>query len=267
MRLRPRYASHVFGIALSLAVGLALGGGLYGFHWVPLSGFIVWGLAASIVSFILIGRRASKRLEPLMVEAQKHVQAGRIDRAVEVLEQGFAVAKWHPMMPGQLEAQLGMLLYIAGREDAVPHLEAATRLAWTAKAMLGAYHFKKRDEVKMRAAFEQSLRSGRKVALAYMVYAYCLRELGKKDEAAAVLGRGIKNLKKPDPRLGSNLERLKEGKPFKTNLYGEQWLQFRLDKNMQSGKVMSPKGQRGISDPNHPALRGLRGKKMRLVRA
>lgn len=256
------------GIALSLAIGLVVGGLLFVTHLVPLSGFIVWGLAAFVVSIILIGRRASKRIEPLMVEAQKHVQAGRIDRAVEVLKQGFAVAKWHPLLPAQLEAQLGMLLYIAGRDEAPAHLEAASRLVWTAKAMLGAHYFKKRDEAAMRKAFDLSLKSGRKVPLAYMVYAHCLRELGKKDEAMALLERSKKALKKADPRLQTNIDRLKEGKPFKTNLYGPEWLQFRLDKQANmAARSAQPGGARGMADPNHPALRGMRGKKMRLVRA
>jgi hypothetical protein len=105
----------VVGILFSLLVGAAAGLAFYlpGSHH-AISGLVVWGLAGALSSFILIGRRASKRVEPLMQEAQKHIQAARIEKAVETLTRGFAFAKWHPLLPSQLHAQIGILLYVAG---------------------------------------------------------------------------------------------------------------------------------------------------------
>src|SRR5262249_34686858 len=126
--------------------------------------------------------------------------------------------------------------------------------------MLGCLFWRKKEPKKMRAAFEKAVRAGKKDSLAWTVYAYCLRESGQKEEAIKVLERGAKALKKPDHRLQTNLERLRDGKPLKTAPYGEQWLQFRLDK----APPPIGKGPRGPQlDPNHPALRGLRGRRAR----
>src|SRR5207245_792811 len=187
---------------------------------------ILWGASAMIAAFILIGRRASKKIEPLMVESQKQLQAQRIEKAVETLKSGFSAARWHPFLPGQLHAQLGMLLYIAGKlDEALPHLEKASRFVWQPHGMLGCYWFKKKESDKMRRALEKAVSSGagKQDSLSWTVYAYCLRESGAKDDAIKLLERGGKALKKPDHRLQTNLERLRDGKPLKTAPYGEQW--------------------------------------------
>jgi hypothetical protein len=255
----------VVGILVSLLVGGALGLGFYlpGSHH-SISALLVWGLAGFTASFIVLGRRAAKRVEPLMAEAQKQLGAGRIEKAVETLRSGFVVARWHPLLPGQLHAQIGLLLYVAGKPDeALADLQAASRFVWVAQAMLGCCFFKKKEYGKMRGPLDKAVRSGKKDSLSWTVYAYCLRESGSKEEAVKVLERGaaaMKKLKKDDHRLQTNLERLREGKPLKTAPYGEQWLQFRLDK---SGPPVG-RGPRGSQlDPNHPALRGMRGRRSR----
>jgi tetratricopeptide (TPR) repeat protein len=257
----------VLGILVSLLVGAAAGLAFYlpGSHH-AISGLVVWGLGGFIVSFALLGRRATKRVEPLIAEAQKHLQAGRLEKSVETLKAGFAFAKWHPLLPAQLHAQIGILLYVAGKaDDALPHLLQASRFVWVAPAMLGCYWFKKKEYQKMRPPFEKAVRSGKKESLSFTVYAYCLRESGDKDGAVGVVERGIEALKKAkktdDHRLEANLERLKAGKALKTENYREQWAQFRLDK---SPPPMG-RGPRGPGlDPNHPALRGMRGRRMRM---
>jgi hypothetical protein len=127
--------------------------------------------------------------------------------------------------------------------------------------MLGCYWFKKKEHKRMVPPLEKAVRSGKKDSLAWTVYAYCLRESGDKAGALKVLERGaeaMKKAKQDDHRLQSNLERLRENKPLKTAPYGEQWIQFRLDKSPPPmGK--GPRGQQ--IDPNHPALRGMRGRR------
>jgi tetratricopeptide (TPR) repeat protein len=250
----------VLGLIVSVLFGALVGLGFWWPHH-SLSALIVWGLASAIASFVVLGRRAAKRIEPLMAEAQKHVQAARLEKAVETLRRGFEAARWHPLLGGQLHAQIGILLYVAGQtEEALPHLSRASRFVWVSSAMLGCYWFRKKDEAKMKAAFEKAVRSGKKDSLAWTVYAYCLRESGQKDASLAVLERGAKAMKKPDHRLSQNLERTREGKPLKTAPYGEQWIQFRLDKNPPP----MGRGPRGPQlDPNHPALRGMRGRRAR----
>jgi len=260
-RGKSYYVPGVLGIILAIVVGAAVGGTAFATIHHSIGAGIVWGLPTMVATFILVGRRAGKKIEPLIAESQKHVQAARVEKAVETLRSGFRAARWHPLLPGQLHAQIGMLLYIAGDPDeALPHLEKSSRFVWTASAMLGCYWFKKKEPDKMRRALEKAVSSGKKESLAWTVYAYCLRESGLKDDARKVLERGRAKLKKPDHRLETNLERVREGKPLKTAPYGEQWIQFRLDK--QPPPI--GRGPRGPQlDPNHPALRGMRGKRAR----
>src|SRR5262245_64802591 len=103
-----------------------------------------------------------------MGEAQKHLQAGRLEKAVDTLKSGFSAAKWHPLLGSQLEAQIGILLYVAGKPDeALPHLQRASRFVWIARAMLGCYWFKKKEFQKMRGPFEAAVRSGKQDSLSW----------------------------------------------------------------------------------------------------
>jgi tetratricopeptide (TPR) repeat protein len=231
-------------ILLSLVAG-AVVGGLFRVtnlvHTIP--GAITPAVLATIVAVVLLMRRAGKKINPVVEEAQRHLQGGRRELALKSLRAGLAYRHWHPLLEGQLRTQIGALLYASNDIDgAITELERASKRPWEAPAFLGCAHFKKRNEDAMVKAFEKAIKSGAKDGLAYTVYAYCLAARGKKDEAVKILEKGVAKLP-TDARLKANLELVQTGKKMKVAPYGDRWAAFGLD-----GSVPGvPKAARGFA--------------------
>jgi hypothetical protein len=139
--------------------------------------------------------------------------------------------------------QIGALHYDAGDIDAaLPELERGAKRPWESRAFLACAYFKKREEPGMKGAFEDAVKVGDKDGLAWTLYAWCMNARGKKDEAAAILERGLAKLP-GDQRLQNNLELVKEGKKLKVAPYGDRWARFQLDGSLPG----VPKAARGFA--------------------
>jgi tetratricopeptide (TPR) repeat protein len=230
-------------IAIALAAGLAVAGGLKLVFVHSSFGLILPFLATFVGVAIVLIRRVGKRLEPVMKETERHLMAGRRELALKSLNEGMALKKWHPMIEAQLRGQIGALQYTAGKlDEAEVELVRASRWPWTSRALLGCIYFKRREEAKMKKAFDVMVKVGDKDGLAWTLYAFCLIARGERDQAVAILEKGLK--KNPnDQRLSANLELAKEGKKLKTAPYGDKWAQFGLD---GEGPVV-PKAARGFA--------------------
>jgi tetratricopeptide (TPR) repeat protein len=207
-----------------------------------------WGLVPpALIAFIgvtvLMFRRAAGRLDPMVKSVEKHLAGGRRELAIKTLREGLALGRWHPLLAGQLHAQIGAIEYVAGDLDAAEEeLSRASRYPWVSRAFLGCVYFKRRDEKKMRQAFDVAVKVGAKEGIVWTLYAYCLIARGQRDEAVKMLEQGLK--KNPgDHRLEANLELAKEGKRLKTAPYGDSWARFALD---GEGPVL-PKAARGFN--------------------
>lgn len=226
-------------------------------HSVPAA--VTPAVIATFVVCILLFRRAGKHINPIVDEAQRHLQAGRRELALKSLRAAMAWNKWHPLLGPQLRTQIGVLLYAEGKlDEAIPELEQASSKPWESPAFLGCALFKQRAEDEpMEKAFERAVKTGAKDGLSWTVYAWCLNARGKKDEAVAVLKRGLE--KNPgDQRLQNNIELVQEGKKLKVAPYAERWAAFALD----GGIPQVPKGARGMAQ--RPGFRpGFRQKPMR----
>jgi tetratricopeptide (TPR) repeat protein len=207
------------------------------------AGAITPGVLATLITAVLLLRRFGKKVQPIVEEAQRHLQGGRRELALKSLRAGLAYRRWHPLLEGQLRTQIGALQYASGELDAaVTELRRAASRPWESKAFLGCAYFKKRDEEAMKKAFETAVKVGKGDGLSWTLYAYCLLARGKKDEAAAVLERGLKQLP-ADQRLKANLELVQAGKKMKVAPYGDKWASFGLD-----GSVPGvPKAARGFA--------------------
>jgi tetratricopeptide (TPR) repeat protein len=233
---------------LTLLIAL-LAGGLFGglfrvAHLVhTTAGAIFPGVAATLVTAIFLFRRIGQRINPLVEEAQRHLQGGRREMALQSLRSGLKLGAWHPLLEGQLRAQIGALLYDSGDLDgALPELERASKRPWESRAFLACAHFKKRAGDPMKRAFEDAVKVGDKDGLSWTLYAWCMNARGDKDAALAVLKRGIEKLP-TDQRLKNNLELVQEGKKLKVAPYGDRWARFQLD-----GSVPGvPKAARGFA--------------------
>jgi|SRR5579871_343861 len=207
--------------------------------WSLIFPFVVAFIGATALSL----RRVGKKLEPLVKQAEKHLLGGRRELALKSLREGLPMQKWHPMIAGQLRAQIGALHYDTGDlDEAEAELSRASRWPWTSRALLGCVYFKRRNPEKMKKAFETAVRTGAKEPLVWTLYAYCLIAQGKREEAVKVLERALKK-NAGDQRLEANLELAKEGKKLKTAPYGDKWSRFGLDGD---GPVL-PKAARGFA--------------------
>lgn len=207
------------------------------------AGAITPGVLATLAAAIILLRRIGKMINPVVEEAQRHIQGGRRELALKSLRDGLRFRHWHPLLESQLRTQIGLLLYDQGDvDDALVELKRGASRPWESPAFLGCCWFKKRDEEQMRKAFERAVKVGQKDDLSWTVYAWCLQARDKKAEAAAVLKRALEKLPSNE-RLKNNLELVEAGKKMKVAPYGDRWARFGLD----GSKPGVPKALRGFA--------------------
>ena len=206
-------------------------------------GAITPGVIAFVIAVIILMRRIGKMINPVVEEAQRHLQGGRQELALKSLRDGLRFRRWHPLLAPQLRTQIGLLLYAQGDTDgALEELKHAAKRPWESPAFLGCAYFKKRDEEGMVKAFEKAVKVGEKEDLSWTVYAWCLASRDKKAEAVAVLKRALAKLP-ANERLKNNLELVEGGKKMKVAPYGDRWARFGLD----GSKPGVPKQMRGFA--------------------
>jgi len=200
-----------------------------------LAGLKIWyaslaSVAVFAVVYILLTRYFMKKISGLMETAQRDIQAGRTEKAVKTLQSGFKYAGWQFYVKSQLNAQIGMILYLK-REftEAFDYLQKGFVRHWVAMGMLAICYMKRNKTAKMIETFDKAVAATRKEPLLWSLYAYCLEKVGEKDKAISVLEKGLKKAGQ-DERLQANLEALKEGKKMKMKAFGDLWYQFHLEK-------------------------------------
>ncbi|WP_373045039.1 tetratricopeptide repeat protein [Vulgatibacter sp.] len=217
---------------INLGISLLVGLGVFGIFtaiFSPLAA-ILPGLIAFAATYVVLAQRAMKEIGRISEQAQKEMMAQKLDRALDTFRSGFPLAKRQFLVGPILHANVGTLLYVKRDfEAARPHLEQGFSRNYLAKAMLGAYLFKKGADVgEMKKAFETAVKHGKKDGLVWAVYAYCLEKLGRKDEAMQVLARGVE-ANPSDERLKSNLTALQNNKKLKMRAFAPQFYQFHLE--------------------------------------
>jgi tetratricopeptide (TPR) repeat protein len=220
----------MYNLLISLAVGIAVALAIRFGTSVGWVGSTLPGVVAAVAAYFVLARRTWKQLEALFEETQRELQAQRLDRGVQVLERGFALAPWQFLVASQLHSQIGVLLYVKKDFDrALPHLEKSFSRHWIARAMLAVSRWRKRDLDGMRKVFEQTVKTNKKEGLAWAVYAWLLEREDRHEEAVKILGRGVA-ANPSDEKLKASLQSLQNGKKLKLGkLYGEQWFQFHLE--------------------------------------
>jgi tetratricopeptide (TPR) repeat protein len=233
----------MYNLLISLAAGLAVTLAVrFGTNvgWV---GSVVPGLLALMVSYFLLARRTWKQLEALMGTVQKELLAQKLDRALQTLEGGFALAPWQFLVASQIHSQIGVLRYV--RQDfsgAFPHLQKSFSRHGVARTMLALSHYRKKDLEGMRKVFDDAAKDNKKDGLLFATWAWVEEKEGAHDRAIAVLARGLKT-NPSDEKLKAAAQALQNDKRLKLGkLYGEQWFQFHLE---QMPPQMAPAGGRG----------------------
>ncbi|MCP3161945.1 tetratricopeptide repeat protein [Myxococcus qinghaiensis] len=227
----------MYNLLISLAVGIVVA------LLVKFAGFSIWaglvpGLIAALGTFVFLARRVATRIQALMTTVQQDLQSqptsqkdaqGRVDRAVKTLEKGLVYDKWQFMVGPEIHAQIGMLKYMVKDHDgAQAAFSKGSSRNYMAKAMEGALRYQRKDFTGMKAAFESATKSGKKEAIVWAVYAWCLLQNKEKDEALKVLGRGVEENPK-DEKLKASLAQLQNDKRLKMKPYEPLWWQFGLE--------------------------------------
>jgi tetratricopeptide (TPR) repeat protein len=201
----------MFNLIISL---LLCTGTLAGLHL--LAGVELWisslvAMAVFTVVFIVITRIVMKKVGRLMETAQHDLQAGRTEKAIKTLESGYRYSKWQFYVKGQIDAQIGTLLFMKRDfSKAFDYLKKAFVRHWIAMGMLGVCYMKRNQVGKMIETFDKAVSATKKEALLWNLYAYCLEKVGEKDKAVSVMEKGLKKTG-GDERLEANLRLSRRG--------------------------------------------------------
>jgi tetratricopeptide (TPR) repeat protein len=230
----------MFTIVLSAAIAAALF--IAGFLAFDVISAVVLGVLGGVAAAVLLLRRGRKPIEAAMKEVEAQMKNQRFEKAIASLESMRPLARWQPGLGGSLDAQVGMIRYAHMREfeAARPHLEKSHAKVWQAWAMLGAAHFKKERWDEMRAVFEKAVKRNKKEAMLWLTYGYCEWKHGGRDQAIAVLNRGLANCPK-DERLKTQLSGLQNGKKMKMPSTDPEWLALHLERSVATGPQARPR--------------------------
>ena len=236
-------------LLIAIAVGLALALGIHfgaGFPWVA---GIVPGVVALLGTFIFLGRRTSLKIQAIVGEAQKELQTPaanprdqkvRVDKAFKTLETALPYGQWQFLVGGEIWAQIAMIKYmVKDLEGAEAAFAKSNPRNFMALALQAALHFQKKQFDPMKAKFEAAVKAGKKEAVVWAAYAWCLLQLKEKDEALKVMGRAVE-ANPSDDKLKAGLTALQNDKKLKMKAYEPIWWQFGLEAPPQ---LMPPGGR------------------------
>ncbi len=221
-------------LAASVGICLAL-------HW-----YVGYGIAVGLVLFFttnyLLARTIGRKVEARMREAGDAVAKGHPERAVEILEGCYPLARWQFLLRGQIDGQIGVILYAQRKfDEALPYLERSSNRHWIARAMLGVLYMKRKRIEDMKRVFDKAVAANRKEGMLASLYAYCLAKVGEREAAMAVLTRALEKLE-GDGRLEANLKALQNRRPMKMKNYGDLWYQFHLERPAGAVLGQRPRG-------------------------
>ena len=208
------------------------------------------GVIAGTALFIYMGRKVQNQLESIFTRAADLMKKQQFDPAIEVMKEGYKLAPRQFMVKGSIDGQIGVVQYLRKKnEEAEPLLRSASFQHYVAKAMLGILQWKRGEKKAAKETFDLALKAAKKESLLYSVYAYVLNEMKERDQAVAVLNKGLK-ICEGDERLVVNRNQLQNNKPMKMKVYGDQWYQFMLERPMLRQEPppfarMSKRGLRG----------------------
>jgi tetratricopeptide (TPR) repeat protein len=241
-------------LALSL-LGYAVGALVAG--W--LAGFLP-AIIVLLTAYFFLARRTGRQLEALMKQAGDAFQAQKLDRGRELLQQGFALAKWQFLVAEQLHAQLGAVDYLQRNwKGAREHLEKSWSRNWMSQAMLACLDHREGKPAEALARMEKATGPGGGDPSFWAVYGWLALESGDRDKAVAVLAQGLKKneASKPLAELADavrNKKRIRPDKQFAG--FAPGWYQF-FPEHIPPQQVAQMTGQKAPGY-SYPAPRGFR---------
>ena len=225
----------MYGIYLALAIGLLLGTvwtllGLFG----GLGMGITLGIVAAVAAFAIIGRRFNRRIQPVVEQAQRQMQAGNVHLALQSFESLLPLADWVPMLKGQLYGQMGVLhAGLKQMDKAKEYLAAASHRLVEAKLFYAGLVFRDGEPKKATAVLARCQRTNPKHVLLHNVHAWMLAKGGDVDGAMAQLNALLKKVPENENTQG-NLNRLQNGRKMQMKGFGMEWYALGFERPPQS---------------------------------
>jgi tetratricopeptide (TPR) repeat protein len=233
-------------VLLCSAIALVFGLGGFLIDWWSWGWSIPIALVVFVAAWIVIARRMGARLQPHLTAMQQQMQAGNVQGAMKTLESMLPMAKWVPMLRGQLLAQMGMLANMTGDQDrAIQLLEGASLRATDARLVLACILYKKGDSKRAFEILRLAAAVSKKHALLHNTYAWLLHKTERADEAQAVLAAFLKRDPNNAPSK-DNLLRLQNRTRMTMQGFDMQWYALGLEQPPQTMGQMrrAPKGFR-----------------------
>jgi tetratricopeptide (TPR) repeat protein len=209
-----------------------------------------WAILFSVLLFaglwIVIARQLGARLNPVMGRVQAQVQAGHLDAAIESLESMLPLARWMPMLKGQVLAQMGMLAWHGNKKErALQLLEQASVRVPDARLLLGSILYRNGDTARALQVLQFAAAVNKKHALLHNTYAWMLHKSERADDAQRLLAAFLKRQPNDAPTK-DNMLRLQNRTRMNMQAFDMQWYALGLEQPPQSMGQMrrAPKGFR-----------------------
>lgn len=217
-------------VAISTVLSVILYFLTYSYFW-PIFLMIVGILGINF----LVGRKFLAKLTDLFKGVEKDLTAGRSEKAIEKLKEGYKYSRWQFFVKEQIDAQIGIILYTAGKfDEAAPCLANGFTKNWMSMAMLAASNYRNGGYDEACKVMDKAIKASPKQGFLYALYAYFLMEKGNNDKAIEILSKGS-DRNPLDDKLQSAVESVKNGKKLKMQNYGNLWLQMHLGAKMPQG--------------------------------
>ncbi|MEE2886115.1 MAG: hypothetical protein VX951_01675 [Planctomycetota bacterium] len=230
----------MYSIYISIALALVTGfGWTYLDLWQGWPMGIVVGFLVFVGTWIFIGRKFNRLIQPAMGKAQKLAESGQVALAINAVESLLPISNWIPMLKGQLYAQLGVLNLGARKEDkAINYLQKASNRAAEAKLHLAALFVRKGREAEARAILDVARRFNKKHVLLHNFHAFVLKKADDTQGAISILNNLLKKVPENEA-TADNLSRLKNGKKLSMKPFGMHWYSLGIERPPPS---MAPAG-------------------------
>ena len=215
-----------------------------------------------IAGMIVFNRMTQKKLMAIMNKANDMMQnipklpseiarANLIEKCIEEFKGAYKYKNYTFFLEQQLNSQIGSIYYAQRKfDEAEPYLRNSFIRNGPSICMYACLLFKKGDDEGMVAQFEKAVKFTPRMPVLWNLYAWCLMERKKRDEAIAVLNRCLK-VNPGDKITKENLDLAKNGGKIKMRGYQEQWYQFWLEDPVEMQREM----QKLLLD-KHSVVRG-----------
>lgn len=239
---------------------LAYVGGQLADWWGWFTGLFV-AIPVFAAVWILLVRRISKRVQPIMMQVQQQMQAQRLDNAIQSLQAALPLGKWMPMLTGQIYAQMGTLARFKGpgnEDQALEWLQKSSRRSAEGQLMLAAMLHQRGQTEKAIQALLVAGAVNKKHALLHNTRAWLLAQANRGGEGIAVLANYLKKDAANEPTK-DNMLRLQNGKKMNMGRFGMEWYALGLERPPKDMGEMR-QGRKGFRQaPKNPGKRSGKG--------